>query len=310
MKRVAVWELVKSTASEWVADNCMRLGASLAFYTMLSIAPLLVIVTAIAGFVFGPDAARGGLVHELTELVGPEAAQALQTMLAHAYQPTAGVIATVIGVTILVLGAVGVFVELQDALNFIWGAQSQAPSGLWGFIRTRLLSFLMILVIGFLLLASLVVSTALTALGNYLGGHDPTLLFQVINQAVSLGVTALLFALIFKFLPDVHVAWRDVWIGALLTAGLFTLGKYLIGLYLGSTGVASTYGAVGSLAVLLIWVYYSGQILYFGAEFTQVYANCHGSHCRTKEAETLQARKECLRQAAGRPRGTTAGARG
>jgi membrane protein len=310
MKLHAVWELLKKSASEWSADNCMRLGASLAFYTMLSVAPLLVIVTAIAGAVFGPEAARGELFHKLTDLVGPEAAQALQTMLAHAYQPATGIIATVIGVVVLLLAAVGVFVELQDALNTVWGAQSQAPSGVWGFIRTRLLSFLMILAIGFLLLASLVVSTALTAVSHYLGGDNPTVLFQVINLAVSLGVTALLFALIFKFMPDVHVAWRDVWVGALLTAGLFTLGKHLIGVYLGSAGIASAYGAVGSLAVFLIWVYYSAQILFFGAEFTQVYASCHGSHCNTKEGEIMAARKECLRQAAGRTRRETARVRG
>ncbi len=298
MNLKAVWELVKGAASEWVADNAMRLSAALAYYTMLSVAPLLVVVTAIGGLAFGPEAAQGQLVHEMKDMVGTEGAQALQTMLAHAYKPATGIIASAVGIVVLLLGATGVFVELQDSFNTIWGVTCQAPSGVWGFIRTRLLSFLMILVVGFLLLVSLVISAALTAVGTYFDGMSPAFLWEAVNFLVSLGVIAVLFALMFKFLPDVHIGWKDVWVGAILTAVLFTVGKYLIGLYLGSSSVGSTYGAAGSLAVFLVWVYYSALILFFGAEFTQVYANRYGSHAGARDGESLAARKQAIRQAA------------
>lgn len=272
-----VWDVLKTTAAKWVADEAPRLGAALAYYTMLSIAPLLVVVAAIGGLVYGPDAARGELVQQLQGLVGRQGAEVLQTMLANAYHPAAGIIASVVGLIGLLLGATGVFVELQASLNRIWGAHGRAPSGIWGFVRTRLLAFLMILAIGLLLLASLVLSAVLTAVGHQLLGVGSTLLWQGMNLVLSLGVITLLFALIFKLLPDAPVAWKDVWIGAALTAVLFTIGKFLIGLYLGTGTLGNTYGAAGSLAVFLVWVYYSAQILFFGAEFTQVYANRYGT---------------------------------
>jgi membrane protein len=297
MNARAVWDLVKTTASEWVADDAPRLGAALAYYTMLSVAPLLVVVAAIGGLVYGQAAARGELAQQLQGLVGRQGAELLQTMLANAYHPAAGVVASVIGVIVLLLGATGVFVELQGSLNRIWGVQGQAPGGVWGFFRTRLLSFLMVLAVGLLLLASLVLSAVLTAVGRHFSGAGSTVLWQVINLAVSLGVITLLFALIFKLLPDADIAWKDVWVGAALTAVLFTIGKSLIGLYLGTSTVGSTYGAAGSLAVFLVWVYYSAQILFFGAEFTQVYANRYGTHLGTGDTEAPAAHEQATRQA-------------
>jgi membrane protein len=291
MKIRVAWDLLKATATKWLADDAPRLGAALAFYTMLSVAPLLVVVAAIAGLVYGQEAARGELVQQLEGLVGRQGAEALQSMLANAYHPGAGVIASVVGVIVLLLGATGVFVELQGSLNRIWGAQSRAPGGAWGFFRARLLSFLMILAVGLLLLASLLLSAALTAVGHHFGGAGWPLLWRAINLVVSLGVITVLFALLFKLLPDAGVAWKDVWVGAALTGVLFTIGKYLIGLYLGSSALGSTYGAAGSLAVFLVWVYYSAQILFFGAEFTQVYASRHGTHFPARDTETVAARR-------------------
>jgi membrane protein len=264
---------------------------------MLSIAPLLVVVTTIGGLVFGAQAARGELVQQLQGLVGQQGAEALQTMLANAYHPAAGIIASVIGIIVLLLSATGVFVEMQASLNRIWGVQSRAPGGVWGFLRTRLLSFLMIMAIGLLLLASLALSAVLTAVGHYVAGAGSAALWQGINIVVSLAVITVLFALIFKVLPEAHVAWKDVWIGAALTAVLFTLGKYLIGLYLTTSAVGSTYGAAGSLAVFLVWVYYSAQILFFGAELTQVYADRYDTPLGSLGTETVASRKQALRQA-------------
>ncbi|MBI1914821.1 MAG: YihY/virulence factor BrkB family protein [Planctomycetes bacterium] len=278
MNLAETWELLRDTAKEWWDDNAPRLGASLAFYTLLSLAPLLVVVTAIAGLTFGKEAAEGQLVAQLRDLVGPQGAQAIQTLLVNAQEPTTGVLATLVSLVMLLLGATGVFSELQDALNIVWEVEAQRPSGLWAAIRDRFLSFVMVLAIGFLLLVSLVASAALTALGNYAGGllPDSGRWLRVADFGVSFAVITLLFALLYKVLPDAKVAWRDVWVGAAVTALLFTVGKFLIGLYLGSSSIGSAYGAAGSLAVFLVWVYYSAQILFLGAEFTQVYAQRHG----------------------------------
>jgi membrane protein len=257
-----------------------RLSAALAFYTMLSTAPLLLIVATIAEFAYGPDAARGQLADQIKDLVGEEGARALQTMLANAYHPTTGIWTTIVGVAMLLIGATGVFIELQASLNLIWKALPRPGSGVLAFLRSQLLSFLMILVIGFLLLVSLIASAALTALGNWMGAHGPDLLWRGVEMLVSVGVTTLLFAAIYKLLPDADIAWGDTWVGAALTAALFTLGKFLIGLYLGSSGMGTTYGAAGSLAVFLVWVYYSTMIVFFGAEFTYAYAHRCGSHER------------------------------
>ena len=293
----AGWELLKTAASDWVADDAPRLGAALAFYTMLSIAPLLVVVTTIAGFVYGAQAARGELVQQLQGLVGQQGAEALQTMLANAYHPAAGIIASVIGIIVLLLSATGVFVELQSSLNRIWAVRGRAAGGVLGFVRTRLLSFLMILAIGLLLLALLALSAVLTAVGHYVAGDGSAALWQGVNIVVSLGVITVLFALIFKVLPEAQVAWKDVWIGAAVTAVLFTIGKYLIGLYLTTSAVGSTYGAAGSLAVFLVWVYYSAQIVFFGAELTQAYADRSDTSLGDHGTETVASRKQALRQA-------------
>ncbi len=267
------WELLKATVNEWLDDKVPRLGAALAFYSILSMAPLLIIVIAIAGFMFGEQAARGEIVAQIDDMVGHEGAEAVQAMLQNAQKPGEGIIATVLGIMTLLIGATGVFGQLQDALNTVWEVQPKPGRGIRGFIHDRFLSLTMVLGIGFLLLVSLVISAALSALGDFLRGIANGLepLMQVLNFVISFGIVTILFALIYKVLPDVKLSWRNVWVGAAITALLFTIGKYAIGLYLGHSGTASAYGAAGSLVVLIVWTYYSAQILLFGAEFTQVY---------------------------------------
>lgn len=277
MKPQVVIELLKKTFQEWQEDKASRLAAALAYYTAFSIAPLLIIVIAIAAFFFGEQAAQGEIVGQIQGLVGREGAEAIQTMIQNSRKPTTGIVATLISIGILLFGATNVFVQLQDALNTIW--EVTPKPGVKGIVKTRIISFSMILGIGFLLLVSLVLSAALAALGNYLGGMMPgfQFLWSTLNFCISFGIITLLFALIYRFLPDVKITWGDVAIGAAITALLFTIGKTLIGLYLGNSSVGSTYGAAGSFVVLLLWVNYSAQILLFGAEFTQVYANKFGS---------------------------------
>lgn len=274
------FHLLKQTGIEWIDDKVPRLGAALAFYSVLSIGPLLLLSLAAAGLLFGHEAAQGKIVAEIQGVIGNDAATAIQDMVADSAQKEkAGIIASVIGIATLLIGASGVFGQLQDAMNTIWGLKSKPGRGIWGFIRGRFLSFTMVLGTGFLLLISLVVSTALATLTEYTSGlfTDYAFLMQGINFMISLGVISLLFAIIFKYLPDAKVAWRDVWIGAVMTALLFTVGKFAIGFYLGRSSFSSSYGAAGSLVVVLVWVYYSAQILFFGAEFTQVYANRFGN---------------------------------
>jgi membrane protein len=272
--------LVKHTATEWIDQGLSRMGAALAFYTLFAIAPLFIIVLAIAGLWFGEAAARRELFSQVSGLVGSEGGDAIQALISAANRPKTGAWATVIAVVTLFVGATGVFVQLQDALNSIWGVRRAPGRGLRNFIKDRLLSFALIVGIGFLLLVSLVLSAGLSALGKYMVGLLPVqeTLWQGINFVVSFGVITLLFAMIFKLLPDVKIAWRDVWIGAMLTALLFNLGKFLLGLYLGRSSVTSAYGAAGSLVIVLLWVYYSAQILFFGAKFTQLYASQYSSH--------------------------------
>ena len=272
--------LVKHTATEWIDQGLSRMGAALAFYTLCAIAPLFIIVLAIAGLWFGEAAARRELFSQVSGLVGSEGGDAIQALISAANRPKTGAWATVIAVVTLFVGATGVFVQLQDALNSIWGVRRAPGRGVRNFIKDRLLSFALIVGIGFLLLVSLVLSAGLSALGKYMGGLLPVqeTLWQGINFVVSFGVITLLFAMIFKLLPDVKIAWRDVWIGAMLTALLFNLGKFLLGLYLGRSSVTSAYGAAGSLVIVLLWVYYSAQILFFGAKFTQLYASQYSSH--------------------------------
>ncbi len=264
--------LWKQTLVEWNNEDISRLGAALAFYTLFAIAPLFVIVLAIAGFVFGPEAARHELFGQVAGLMGTEGADAVQAIVNAANKPQAGLISTVVAAGTLFVGATGVFVQLQDSLNLIWHVQRRRGAGIWLFLRDRFLSLGLIVGIGFLLLVSLVVSAGLSAVGKYAAGLLPAqaTIWQVLNFGVSFLIIALLFAMIFKVLPDVRIPWRAVWAGATVTSLLFNLGKYLFGLYLGRSSVASAYGAAGSLVVVLMWVYYSAQVLFLGAKFTQV----------------------------------------
>jgi membrane protein len=282
--------LLKKTASEWMEDDAPTLGAALAYYTVFSLAPLLTIAIVIAGFFFGKEAAQGQIFDELRGLLGQESGKAVQEMVQSANaQPTAGIIATIVSVIMLLFGASGVFGQLQASLNRIWEVKPKPGRGVLGILRDRLLSFGFTLVVGFLLLVSLVLTAAIALVADWMGGLMPgsETLAQLLNFVLSLALITLLFGMMFKFLPDAKIAWRDVWIGAFLTALLFTVGKFALGIYLGKSSVASSYGAAGSLIVLLLWVYYSSQILFFGAEFTQVYANRFGS--RVAPADTAVA---------------------
>lgn len=272
-------QLLKQTVTEWLDDKVPRLGAALAFYSVLSLGPLLLLALAAAGLIFGHEAAQGKIVAEIQGMIGEGGAKAIQDMIADsAEKKDTGIIATVVGLGTLLVGASGVFGQLQDAMNTIWEVKPKPGRGILGFIKDRFLSFTMVLGTGFLLLISLVISTALAALNEYTSGwtSDFAVIMHGVNFIISLGVVTLLFAVIFKYLPDAKVAWRDVWIGAVMTALLFTVGKFGIGLYLGHSGFSSSYGAAGSLVIILVWIYYSSQILFFGAEFTQVYANRFG----------------------------------
>jgi membrane protein len=254
------------------------MGAAIAYYTAFSIAPLLLIAIAVAGLVFGVDAARGEVVTQLQGLMGDSAARAIQGMLQSADKPGHGLVSTLIGTALLIIGATTVFAELQDALDRIWRAPVRPRGGLWSLLRARLLSFGLILAIGFLILVSLLFSAAMAALGRWMGpGVGWEVVAQALNFVLSFALMSGLFALIYKLMPRVHVAWHDVWTGAVVTAALFTIGKLLIGLYIGKSGVTSVFGAAGSIAVLLLWVYYSAQIFLLGAEFTWVYAHRLGS---------------------------------
>lgn len=274
------WVLAKQAATAWVDDQAPSMGAALSYYTVFSLAPMLLIVLAVAGLVFGQDAARGALFGQLSGLMGADGAKAVEALLASVSKPAEGILATLTGLLVLLLGATSVFGELQDALDRIWRAPDRpAGGGLWNLLRTRMLSFGMILGIAFLLMVSLVVSAGVSALGKWwspmFGGWE--LLAQGATFVFSLAVTTVAFAMIYKLMPRVQVRWHDVWIGAAVTALLFSLGRFLIGLYIGKSGVASGFGAAGSLVIVFVWVYYSAQIFLLGAEFTWVYATTLGS---------------------------------
>jgi len=270
------WELLKEAGAGWWRDNAPRLGAALAYYTIFSLAPVLLITVAVCGLIFGRAAAEGQLLGELRDLVGEEGAATLQSMLAGASQPSAGIVATVTGIVMLLIGATTLFSELQDSLNLVW--EMKPPGGgVMTMVKARFLSFSMVMGTAFLLLVSLVVSAGLAAFGKQLGQSETEGVGRVLHFLASLLVVTLLFAMIYKFLPDAKIAWKDVWLGAAVTALLFTIGKTLIGFYLGHSAMASTFGAAGSLAVLLFWFYYSAQIFLFGAELTKAYANRYGS---------------------------------
>lgn len=275
MKIPTILKLFWAALTGWSKDDVPRLGASLAYYTLFAVGPILLIAIAIAGTVYGPDAVRGQIVGEISGLIGRQGAEAVQTILQSAHQNRTGSVAVIIGTITLILGASGAFLELQHALNTIFRVKTDPKkSGLERLVLSRLRSFGVVVSIGFLLLVSLLVSAALSALSSRIERSpvgNPVLL-QAINMVVTLAVMTLLFGLIYRLLPDVRLAWRDVWTGAFVTSLLFSIGKFLIGLYLGHSGVASSYGAAGSIVVLLVWVYYSAQVILLGAEFTRVYA--------------------------------------
>jgi len=291
----AIKELLAQTWKEWQKDDATRIGAALAYYTTFSLAPLLVVATSVAGLVYGKDAAEGEVTKQLTNMLGAQGAEQVQTMLANAHSHSGGVIATIVGTIAVLIGCGTVFIELQAALNRMWETPppKEKKSGILGWLKKRGLSFGLVLVIGFLLLVSLMVSAVLSGAGDALGARIelPPAILSVLNFVVSTAVIAALFALLYKVLPDEKIDWGDVWVGGLVTAVLFSIGKALIGLYLGNSSVASAYGAAGSLAVVLIWIYYSAQLVLFGAEFTQVYANRHGSRSQGREKKGSEKRE-------------------
>jgi len=274
----AVLALLREVYDEWRKDNVLNLGAALAYYTVFSLAPLLVLVIAIAGLFFGRAAAEGRIVAQIGDLVGDAPARTIEGMVTRASGARAGLVATGVSLITMALGASGVFGQLQQSLNQIWDVKP-SRSGFRGQLRQRVVAFGMILGIGFLLLVSLVLSAALAGVHDLLARHLPLLSWVLpwLNFALSFGVITALFAMIYKVLPDVRMHWRDVWLGAAVTALLFTLGKALLALYLGRAGVTSVYGAAGSFVLVLLWVYYSAQILFLGAEFTEVYSRRYGS---------------------------------
>lgn len=274
----AIGSLLKDTAVQWQEDEAARLAASLALYTLLSIAPLLILCITIAGMVLGDEAARGQISTEIGSLVGPQAGAAIEALVANAQQPSATAIGSIVGIAVLLFGASGVFGELQAALNKIWNVKPKPGRGIKGVLRDRFFSFSMVMGVAFLLLVSLVVSASVSLLTTRFEGLIPwPFLWQALSLLVAFGVTTSLFALMFKIVPDAKTVWKDAWIGALVTAFLFTAGKGLLAWYVGRSATVSPFGAAGSLVALIVWVYYSAQILFMGAEFTQVYATRYGS---------------------------------
>lgn len=263
----------------WIEHRGASKGAALAFYTLFSLTPILILVIAVAGYFFGNDAAQGQIIHQIQGLVGRNGAQAIQALLAAARDRSGGLVATIIATVLLIIGATSVFTELKGSLDEMWGAQKSILSPISILLKTRLLAFGLVLTLTFLLLISLVVSTILTVFEHFVGGiwSSSAFLFASLSWLISFGVITCLFAVIYKMLPDAPLAWPDVLIGSVFTAGLFSFGKYLIGLYLGNSAIASSFGAAGSIIALLLWVYYSAQIFFLGAEFTRQYALCFGS---------------------------------
>jgi membrane protein len=291
LKRLKI--VLIGSLSSWVGHSGSSQGAALAFYTLFSMTPILVLVIVVAGYFFGAQAAQGEIVAQVQGLVGQNGAQVIQALLASARDPASGVMATIVASVLLLLGATSVFAELKGSLDEMWGIDNDGQSTFSVLLRTRLLSFGMVLVLAFLLLVSLVVSAALAMLEHNAGGllGSYAVVLTTASSLISFGVIACMFAVIYKTLPDAPLSWRDVWVGAAFTAGLFSLGKYVIGLYLGNSDVASSFGAAGSLIALLLWVYYSAQIFFLGAEFTRHYALWFGSlqheRLRTEEMERL-----------------------
>ncbi len=284
MKNKNIFYVIKRTFQEWSDDNASTLAAALSYYTIFSLAPMLVLIIAIAGLLGGGQGKiYGYIMDQISNLMGPQGAAFIASMIQSANKPSTGLIATILGAITLLLGALGIFGQLQNSLNLIWEVKQKPVKGVANsvknIVKKRILSFAMLLVIIFLLLVSLIISAALSALGNYIGNTFTisNLALQWINIGISLLLITLLFAMIFKYLPDAEIRWRDVWFGAFITALLFVLGKFAIGLYLGRSNVGSTFGAAGALVIVMIWIYYSAQILFLGAEFTQVFAKVYGA---------------------------------
>jgi membrane protein len=288
MSLAAAVSLLKETYNRWDEHNATRLSASVAFYTLLSFAPLLVVLTAIAALAVSKASAENDLVYQAKNMLGQRGADAVRTLLSSAEKTSTGVFASIISFLVLLFGASGVFTELHGALNLIWGAAPRTSSRVIGLIKNRLLSFGMVLAVGFLLLVFLVISAALSFIAEFFGQIVPVppVMLEIANFLVSFVVVAFLFALLFRYVPTVRIGWRNVIVGAIGTALLFTIGKLLLSLYLGRASVTSAYGAAGSLVAVIIWVYYSAQIFFFGAEFTRVYAD---AHARTSEPVTKAA---------------------
>ncbi len=279
MKLKDIWGLIKDTFSAWGEDKAAQLAAALSYYAIFSLAPLLIVLIAIAGIFLGNQAAQNQIVIHIQGAIGKNGAEFIQNMIKNARNTNAGIVATVIGIITLLLGATGLFGQLQNTMNEIWDVPEREGGGIMGMVKQRFMAFVMILGIGLIFLLTLGANAAVLAISKFASGLFPgiSILWQIVNIVVSFAIITLVFALVFKVVPDVEIHWHDVWLGAFVTALLFSLGKYLIGLYLSNASVGSTYGAAGSLVVLLLWIYYSAQIFFFGAEFTQVYANRYGS---------------------------------
>lgn len=281
----ALWTLVKTTGNDFMDDNALRLAAALAYYALLSLAPLIVLAIALAGIAVDEGSARGAIARELGAVVGSAGASAVEGIVRSAKAPTAGVVSTILGIVVLLFGASGVFGELQSALDTVWRVTPKPGRGIKGIVKDRLFSFAMVMGVAFLLLVSLILSAALAALGHYLGGVLPggEAVWHVLNFVISVAVVGVLFAVTFKTVPDAKIDWHDVWVGGFVTSVLFAIGKFLIGLYLGKSSTASAYGAAGSLVLLVIWVYYSACIMLLGAEFTRIYASRFGKRIQPSD---------------------------
>lgn len=286
LTRQELWQLLRSTASKWNAHNAPRLGASLAYYGLLSMAPLLILIVAICGLVLSRHTAEQQLLEQVQSLAGPSGASTVSMLINNAHHVGSGIVAAVVALATWLFGASGVFVDLRDSLNVIWDVPQRESSTWRSIIRQRLVSFAMVIGLGILMLASLLVTTFVTVAEKFFSGILPAAtasVSELANFFISLIALSVLFALIFKFVPDAPIAWRDVWIGATATAVLFDIGKGLLALYMGTAGIGSTYGAAGSVVALVVWVYYSAQIFFFGAIFTKVYAERFGSHARREK---------------------------
>jgi membrane protein len=283
------FSFIGATFSEMIDDKVFKMTAALSYYTLFSLAPLLIIVIAVAGFIFGEEAARGEIVAQIQGLIGKSGAEVVQSLITNATFSSKGRVATIISIVIILLGSMGVFIELKESLNIMWGVESRPGKPILQIIKTRIGAFSMVLIMGFLLLVSLIISALTVILNKYLGAHFPILLpvIETLNILIAFVIITFLFAMIFKFLPDVVLSWRYVWLGAIITSLLFSVGKYGIGLYLGSSSFSSIFGASGSLVVLLVWLNYSSLILFFGAEFTQLYRKRYSG-------EPLKAEKDAI----------------